>query len=112
MRCDRNDQFINNFGLNPVNCVVTEFGQSVVSEQLLKIRNGATVEVVEVFVCIGRSWVFHKLDIDALNGFEVRHGQKAVAAAAAAAGAVTHDASSSQYKNYLEHTKSVKRRRK
>ena len=111
MRCDRNDQFINNFGLNPVNCVVTEFGQSVVSEQLLKIRNGATVEVVEVFVCIGRSWVFRERDIDALNGFEVRHGQKAVAAAAAA-GAETHDASFSQYKNYLEHTKSVKRRRK
>ena len=79
MRCDRNDQFINNFGLNPVNCVVTEFGQSVVSEQLLKIRKNATVEYVELFVCIGYRRVFLERDVDALNGFEICHGHTEVA---------------------------------
>ena len=46
-RCDRNDQFINDFGLNLVNDVVSEVGHGVVSEKILKIRNGSTVVVAE-----------------------------------------------------------------
>ena len=68
------DQFINDRRLNPVNGVGSENSNSVVREQCLKVRKGAAVKDVELFVSIGQRWMFHERDIDALNGFEVCHG--------------------------------------
>ena len=74
MRCIRNDLFLNDGGQNQFHGVRFEFSHGVIGEQLLKIWKNATVEYVELFVCIGYRRVFLERDVDALNGFEVCHG--------------------------------------